>query len=95
MEHGSLEPGCLTLGGDLGVSIFSNKYLSIYHEIWHNVMFGARSAYHYGWNVPGLDTYGGLPLGIGFSFVRHGAFTTPITLYILILGYLSVLLFLQ
>ena len=35
-------------------------------------MFGARSAYHYGWNVPGLDTYGGLPLGIGFSFVRHG-----------------------
>ena len=30
-------------------------------------MFGARGAYHYGWDVKGLDTYAGLPLGIGFS----------------------------
>jgi hypothetical protein len=64
------------LGGDLGFSIFSNKFLGAYHEVWNNVMFGARSAYHYGWNVPGLDTYGGIPLGIGFSFYHHGRLYT-------------------
>ena len=77
-ENGTwqLGPGVLTLGGDLGFSIFSNRFLGEYRETWNNVMFGARSAYHYGWNVPGLDTYGGIPLGIGFSFYHHGRLYT-------------------
>jgi len=71
-ENGTwkLGPGVLTLGGEVGLSFFSYHwyYRDIrYHESWVNYMFGARSAYHYGWNVKGLDTYGGIPLGIGFS----------------------------
>ncbi|HNY03536.1 MAG TPA: hypothetical protein PKG48_13145, partial [Bacteroidales bacterium] len=45
-----------------------------------------RGAYHYGWNVEGLDTYGGLPLGLGFcahSFDDHpgSAGSTPVYPY--------------
>ena len=72
VENGTwqLGPGVLSLGGEFGFSFFSYhwNYLNIrYHESWLNYMFGARSAYHYGWDVKGLDTYGGIPLGIGFS----------------------------
>jgi hypothetical protein len=68
-ENGTwqLGPGVLSLGGEVGFSFFSYNFGYGYHESWVNFMFGARSAYHYGWNVPGLDTYGGIPLGIGFS----------------------------
>jgi hypothetical protein len=69
VENGTwqLGPGVLTLGGEVGFSFFSYHFGNGFHESWVNYMFGARSAYHYGWNVHGLDTYGGLPLGIGFS----------------------------
>jgi len=59
-------PGTLTLGGEVGFSFFAHKFGQDWRETWVNVMVGARSAYHYGWNVRGLDTYGGIPLGIGF-----------------------------
>jgi hypothetical protein len=69
VENGTwqLGPGVLSLGGDIGFSFFSYKWGLGYHESWVNYMFGARGAYHYGWDVKGLDTYAGIPLGIGFS----------------------------
>jgi hypothetical protein len=72
-ENGTFQlgPGVLSLGGEFGLSFFSYKYFENYKASWVNIMFGARSAYHYGWKVPGLDTYGGLPLGIGFSIYHY------------------------
>jgi len=60
-------PGVVTMGGEATFSFFSNHYGEGWNESWTNFFLGARSAFHYGWNVPGLDTYGGVPLGIGFS----------------------------
>jgi hypothetical protein len=62
-----LGPGVITLGGEATFSFFSHRYGEDWHESWINFIFGARGAYHYGWDVEGLDTYGGVPLGIGFS----------------------------
>jgi hypothetical protein len=75
-ENGTwqLGPGVLSLGGDVGFSIFSYKWGDGYHETWVNYMFGARTAYHYGWDVKGLDTYAGIPLGIGFSVHTYDDF---------------------
>jgi hypothetical protein len=61
-----LGPGVITLGGEAAFSFFSQHYGQDWNETWVNFMFGARGAYHYGWDVEGLDTYGGIPLGIGF-----------------------------
>ena len=57
-------PGVITLGGEIGGS-FSN---SGGHEDYtsRTTVLAARSAWHYGWRVPGLDTYAGLATGIGF-----------------------------
>ena len=52
---------------EVGFSFFSYHFGNGYHESWVNYMFWARSTYHYGWKVPWLDTYGGIPLGIWFS----------------------------
>jgi len=61
-----LGPGVITLGGEAAFSFFSQHYGQDWNETWVNFMFGARAAYHYGWDVEGLDTYCGVPLGIGF-----------------------------
>ncbi len=61
-----LGPGVITLGGEATFSFFSHHYGDNWNESWVNFIFGARGAYHYGWDVEGLDTYGGIPLGIGF-----------------------------
>lgn len=66
-----LGPGVLTLGGEGTFSFFAHKYGNDYHEAWINFIVGARSAYHYGWNVRGLDTYAGIPMGMGFSLYSH------------------------
>jgi hypothetical protein len=65
-----LGPGVITLGGEASFSFFSHRYGDGWNETWTNFIFGARGAYHYGWDVEGLDTYGGIPLGIGFC--AHG-----------------------
>jgi len=65
-------PGVITLGGEAAFSFFSHHYGQGWNESWVNFMAGARSAYHYGWNVDGLDTYGGIPLGIGFCAHSSG-----------------------
>jgi len=62
-----LGPGVITLGGEGTIAFFNNHYGEGWNESWVNFIFGARSAFHYGWDVPGLDTYWGIPLGIGFS----------------------------
>ena len=62
-----LGPGVVTLGGEFTFSYFSHPYgAGNWHESWANFFFAARGAYHYGWDVEGLDTYGGIPAGIGF-----------------------------
>lgn len=70
-----LGPGVVTLGGEATLSFFSHHFGQNWNEWWFNMIFGARAAYHYGWNIEGLDTYGGLPLGIGFSI--HGVDDHP------------------
>jgi hypothetical protein len=78
-----LGPGVLTLGGEVGISYFSYKYSDgyyynhvfytgdVYKYSWISLITAARSAYHYGWKVKGLDTYGGLSTGMRFlSFSR-------------------------
>jgi hypothetical protein len=67
-----LGPGVLTLGAEVGLSIFSYKniyYLNdTYKFRWVSLIPAARSAYHYGWRVKGLDTYGGLSTGFRLLF---------------------------
>ena len=58
-------PGVITLGPEAGGS-FSNYYND--HK-YRTIVIAARSAWHYGWNVPNLDTYAGLSAGIGFHHV--------------------------
>jgi len=57
-----LGPGVLSLGFEAGAA-FSNASKSYKSNI---IIVAARSAYHFGWNVPNLDTYGGVSLGPGF-----------------------------
>ena len=61
-----LGPGVVTLGGETAFSFFSHHYGDGWNESWANFILGGRAAFHYGWDVEGLDTYGGIPLGIGF-----------------------------
>jgi len=54
-------PGVISLGAEGGMCLASyegNNYSRF------NV--APRSSYHYGWDVPGLDTYGGVTAGVGF-----------------------------
>lgn len=66
-------PGTITLGAEVTFSYFWNNYGNSWHESWFNFIAGARSAYHYGWGVKGLDTYAGIPLGFGLCMNRHDA----------------------
>jgi hypothetical protein len=67
-----LGPGVLTLGIEGGGS-FSNGSGYNYDNGYKSsiVIFAGRSAYHYGWNVPGLDTYAGLSAGVGFRSYNY------------------------
>ena len=59
-------PGTISLGGQIGTSFFGHDY-SGYTAHWVNMGFVCRGAYHYGWKVPGLDTYAGFGMGTWFS----------------------------
>lgn len=64
-------PGTISLGGQVGTSFFWDSYSHKdvkYDQAWTNLGFVARGAYHYGWEVPGLDTYAGFGLGTRVSF---------------------------
>ncbi len=66
VERGMWElgPGVLSLGAEVGGSFSTaSKYSGLKSNI---LIVAVRSAYHFGWNVPNLDTYGGVSLGPGF-----------------------------
>ncbi len=56
-----LGPGAISLGGEL--SMGSASYQG---DNFFRFNIAPRGSYHYGWNVPGLDTYGGIAMGLGF-----------------------------
>jgi hypothetical protein len=62
-------PGVITLGPEIGGSFSSRGYHENYRT--RTVVVAMRSAWHYGWKVPGLDTYGGLSAGIGFHHYQY------------------------
>jgi hypothetical protein len=55
-------PGVISLGGEAGIGLASHK-----GKNYSRFNIAPRSNYHYGWNVPGLDTYGGIAIGLGFA----------------------------
>ena len=62
-------PGVITLGPEFGGSFSGGGYYDNYKT--STVIAAMRSAWHYGWRVPGLDTYGGLSAGVGFNHYRY------------------------
>lgn len=60
-------PGVVSLGVEAGATT-SNRSDRYYKEDFrsHTIVVAGRSAWHYGWKVPGLDTYAGLSAGAGF-----------------------------
>lgn len=65
-------PGVITLGPEIGGS-FSNDNIYGNSKSYYSNTFvvAGRSAWHFGWNVPGLDTYGGFSAGIGFNHYTY------------------------
>src|SRR5260221_4284112 len=59
-------PGVITLGGEFGGSFSSGGYQNYNNYSSRTIIVAARAAWHYGWEVPGLDTYGGVSAGLGF-----------------------------
>jgi hypothetical protein len=64
-------PGVITLGGELGGSVSDGGYYGYDGYKSHTFVVAGRAAWHYGWNLGGLDTYGGVSAGPGF---RHRAY---------------------
>lgn len=73
LEFGLWEagPGVITLGPEIGSSISTGNYQSYNYDT-RTFIIAARSAWHFGWNVPNLDTYGGFSGGIGFHHYDNG-----------------------
>jgi hypothetical protein len=70
-------PGAISLGGQIGTSFFWHNYS--HHDVnykytWVNMGFVFRGAYHYGWKVPGLDTYAGFGAGTWFSIYNDNGY---------------------
>jgi hypothetical protein len=63
-------PGVITLGPEIGGTYSSEgKNGGSYQS--NTFIIAGRSAWHFGWNVPGLDTYGGFSAGIGFHHYTY------------------------
>lgn len=62
-------PGVITLGAETGGSFSNGGYYNDYSS--RTIVFAGRSAWHYGWKVRGLDTYGGFSAGIGFHHYQY------------------------
>jgi hypothetical protein len=70
-------PGTISLGGQIGTSFFSHNYSHEnvnYKYSWVNMGFVFRGAYHYSWDVPGLDTYAGFGAGTYFSIYNDDGY---------------------
>ena len=59
-------PGVITLGPEIG-GTFSGQHKNDFSYISSTFVVAGRAAWHFGWDVPGLDTYGGFSAGIGFN----------------------------
>ena len=58
-------PGIISLGAEFGGAFSTGRdYYTDFKS--RTIVLAARSAWHYGWKVPNLDTYGGLSTGVGF-----------------------------
>ena len=57
-------PGIISLGAQAGGAFSTGGNFSDFKS--RTVVIAARSAWHYGWKVSNLDTYGGLSTGVGF-----------------------------
>src|SRR5450432_1789216 len=65
-------PGVITLGPEIGGSFSSGAYGGNPGNYNSNTFVVAgRAAWHFGWNVPGLDTYAGASAGIGFHHYSY------------------------
>lgn len=62
-------PGVVTLGGEIGGSFSSGGHY--YNYTSRTVVVAARSAWHNGWKVQGLDTYGGFSAGFGIHHFEY------------------------
>ena len=62
-------PGVISLGGEIGASFANGGYYDNYKT--NTIIVAARSAWHYGWKVRGLDTYAGLSAGVGFHHYEY------------------------
>ncbi len=60
-------PGVVTLGGEVGGSFTSGDLFDNDDYKARTIVVAARSAWHFGWNVRGLDTYAGVSAGVGFE----------------------------
>ena len=65
-------PGVITIGGELGGSFYSGDRYDNYRA--QTIVAAVRAAWHYGWQVPGLDTYAGVSAGLGF---HHYSYKNP------------------
>jgi hypothetical protein len=64
-------PGTISFGGLFGIAHFWDTYNygnTDYNYNTTNIGFAFRAAYHYGFDVKGLDCYGGFGIGPWFSF---------------------------
>jgi hypothetical protein len=66
-----LGSGVITLGLSAGGS-FSHGSRDSVAESANSVVVLARGAWHYGWDVPGLDLYGGLSSGVAVHRFHYG-----------------------
>ena len=60
-----LGPGVVALGLETGM-VFNSTTIGIYTARFAKFNIAPRVGWHYGWDVPGLDTYAGMAMGIGF-----------------------------
>jgi len=62
-------PGVVTLGAEIGTSFSDGGHEENYKT--NTFVVAGRSAWHYGWQVKGLDTYAGLSAGVGFHHYQY------------------------
>ncbi|HEX2682848.1 MAG TPA: hypothetical protein VHL77_02885 [Ferruginibacter sp.] len=62
-------PGVISLGAEAGGTFSNGGSLNNYRA--RTIVVGGRAAWHYGWNINGLDTYAGLSTGAGFNQYRY------------------------
>jgi hypothetical protein len=75
VEWGLLQvgPGTIALGGELGGSFSNGGYRNYDNYRAQTILIGARAAWHYGWGLRGLDTYGGVSGALGSHHYQYYA----------------------